>query len=113
MIPNDLLIGTFARIHQLALALAVGIVAGAFVFLATAVLLLKGGDVIGPNLQLLGQYIPGYSVSWPGSLIGAAGGFALGAAVGWTAAFLRNMFVALYVYLTAFRGRLGRFLDEI
>ena len=55
---------------------------GLGVFLATSLLLLQGGEPLGPNLSLLGAYLVGYEVSWVGALWGTveamAGGFLLG-----------------------------------
>jgi hypothetical protein len=68
-------------------------------FLATAILLLKGGEVVGPTLGLLDNYLIGYSVTWTGAFIGLfeAGviGFVLGAIVAWT----RNLGMDAYAYL--------------
>lgn len=70
-----------AKIHRLTLCLTFALLGGLTIFLITAVLLIRGGESIGPHLSLLGQYFPGYSVSWIGSLVGffwgsLAGGFA-------------------------------------
>ena len=111
-VPADLLAVAFARLDRLALGLAIGLVAGTAVFLATVILLLKGGEVIGPNLALLGQYIPGYAVSWRGSLTGAAGGFLGGFVAGWTTAFFQNLALDAYMHGCAFWSRLNRFLDD-
>ncbi len=66
-------------------AIATGVLAGLGIFVATNWLVLKGGPVVGPNLALLAQFCPGYSVTFGGSLIGSAYGFVYGgaAAVGW------------------------------
>jgi hypothetical protein len=72
----------FARYDVKALGVATGSVLGLTLFCATAFLLLRGGEVVGPNLSLLGNYFFGYQVSWPGALLGlvegALGGFAFG-----------------------------------
>jgi hypothetical protein len=75
---RDVITLTFARIDPRALGIACGIVAAAILFIATVVLLIRGGDPVGPKLSLLRQYFPGYSVSWPGALIGMIYGFAAG-----------------------------------
>ena len=62
--------------------ITVGLVAGLLLFVATNVLVLRGGDVVGPHLGLLGVYLPGYSVSFVGSLIGFVYAFVIGYAVG-------------------------------
>ena len=72
---------------------------GTLLFLATIILVLKGGAVVGPNLQLLEQYFPGYSVSLSGSLLGLAYGFVTGFTGGWGFAFVRNTSVFLYMAL--------------
>ena len=112
-ISDELIAKAFARIDRLALGLAVGLVAGISLFLATVILILKGGEPLGPNLSLLGQYIPRYSVSWTGSLIGGAGGFIGGFVVGWAFALISNLTVVTYIFACAFWVRLNRFLDEI
>jgi len=111
--PSDELIEkVFARIDRRSLGFAVGLVLGATLFLATVILILKGGEPVGPNLSLLGQFIPGYSVTWPGSLIGGIGGFVGGFALGWGFGFLSNLSVVAYIYASAFWVRLNQFLDE-
>jgi hypothetical protein len=85
----------FARYDPVALAAAVGGVAGVGIFLATAVLLLRGGDVVGPTLSLLGSYFLGYEVSWPGAWLGLAEAGVLGATFGWLLARLLNLVIGL------------------
>ena len=75
--------------------IVVGMLAGLAVFVATNWLLLKGGDVVGPHLTLLGQFFIGYRVSFAGSLIGFAYGFVTGYGVGYLAARLYNAFLRL------------------
>jgi hypothetical protein len=70
--------------------LVMGLLAGAGVFVATNWLVLKGGEVVGPHLALLGQFFPGYRVTFVGSLIGSAYAFALGYVVGYASARLYN-----------------------
>ncbi len=106
----------FARLDKIALGLASGAVCGAALFIATLWLLVKGGSVVGPNLSLLGQFIPGYSVTWPGALLGLACGFAVGFLVGWAIALAKNVYVASFLRHARFhtdRGERRRFLDSI
>lgn len=67
--------------------LVLGILLALAIFVATNWLVIKGGARVGPHLQLLSQYFIGYRVTFVGSLIGAAYGFALGtlcgAMIGW------------------------------
>ena len=89
----------FAKLDRLAFGLSTGAMAGLLLFLATLFLALKGGDVMGPNLQLLQQYFPWYSVTLSGSLLGLGYGFLSGFIGGWGFAFLRNITAFLYVAL--------------
>jgi protoporphyrinogen oxidase len=79
---EELLREAFARYDAVALGGAIGIVAAVGLLLATAALLLRGGEVVGPNLSLLGNYLYGFDASWRGASVGAveagAGGFAIG-----------------------------------
>jgi hypothetical protein len=80
-----------------AFALASAFVAAAALFLATATLVVRGGDPIGPNLALLVQYLPAYSVTWPGGLLGAGYGFAVAFLAGYAFATLRNKLISGYL----------------
>jgi protoporphyrinogen oxidase len=86
----------FLKLDGLAFGLSLGTFAGLFLFLATLILVLKGGDSVGPRLELLSQYFPGYSVTALGSLVGLFYGFITGFTGGWGFAFLRNASVFLY-----------------
>lgn len=103
---DRLLLATFARVDAVALGAAFGVVAGGAVFLATAILLLRGGEPVGPNLALLGQYFIGYTVTPAGSLVGLAYGAAGGFVLGWCAAMLRNVLVAVYLRMIGARSSL-------
>ncbi len=70
------------RLNARVWGITVGLVAGLLLFVATNVLVLRGGDVVGPHLGLLGVYLPGYSVSFVGSLIGFVYAFVIGYALG-------------------------------
>jgi protoporphyrinogen oxidase len=89
---------TFARIDKLAFATAVGCVSGLFVFLATIWLVVKGGNVVGPNLRLLAQYFIGYTVTVRGAFVAFGYTFVWGFLFGWLFAYLRNLFLAYYIY---------------
>jgi hypothetical protein len=51
-------------------------------FVATNVLVIKGGQNVGAHLNLLGQYLPGYQVTFLGSIIGFVYMFVLGYILG-------------------------------
>lgn len=94
----------FPKLDRVALGLSMGAVGGMALFLATLFLVMKGGDVIGPNLQLLNQYFPGYSVTMLGASLGLGYGFGGGFASGWSFAFFRNASLFLYVAVTRRRA---------
>jgi hypothetical protein len=75
-----------AKVH----GLVIGLMLGLAIFVATNWLLLKGGEVIGPHLALLGQFFLGYRVSFVGSLIGFAYGFVSGFSIGYVVAWMYN-----------------------
>ena len=78
------------HLNATAQGIVIGLVAGLGIFVATNWLVLKGGDVVGPHLALLGQFFPGYHVSFGGSLIGFAYGFVGGYVAGYVVARVYN-----------------------
>ena len=58
------------RLNGRAWGLSLGMVLGIGLFLATNYLVWKGGDNLGQHLSLLRVFFPGYSVSFPGSVVG-------------------------------------------
>ena len=71
-----------ARLNARAWGIAIGLLLGGGLFLATIILVAKGGPNVGQHLVLLRAYFPGYSVTILGSFIGFVYGFVLGYAVG-------------------------------
>lgn len=110
-ITEKILMGAFARMDKLGFATALGSVSGLIVFLATIFLILKGGEVVGPNLQLLSQYFLGYAVTVKGAFIGMAYSSWWGFLFGWLFAYLRNLFIALFIYRVKKRVELIKFRD--
>ena len=88
----------FARMDPVAMGGAVGVVSGLALFLATAILLIKGGPIIGPNLSLLSHYLLGYRVTWAGAFLGLVEAGAIGFILGYLFACLRNLALAAYAY---------------
>ena len=78
------------RIQAEVLAFVMAVIGGLILWIATAWLLIKGGPDVGQHLQLLKQYLPGYSVSWGGSFIGLIYGMIIGGGVGWAIALIYN-----------------------
>jgi hypothetical protein len=81
------------RMNGVVSGVVTGLLIGGGVFVATNWLLLKGGDVIGPHLALLGQFFIGYTVTFWGSIIGFLYGFVTGFIIGYMVAFLYNLFL--------------------
>ena len=93
----------FAKMDPLALGIAVGVVSGLGIFLASAVLLLKSGPVVGPMLSLLGNYFIGFEVTWAGAFLGLIEAGLVGGAVGATAAGLWNWGFKAYAKIVRWR----------
>lgn len=70
------------RLNARAWGIAGGLLLGFALFIATNVLVLEGGEHVGPHLGLLRFYFPGYRVTFVGSLVGFVYAFVLGYAVG-------------------------------
>ena len=83
----------FARYDAIALGFALAIPTAFGLFVATAILLIKGGPAVGANLTLLSNYIVGFQVSWAGAFIGLVEAGVLGFGFGWAMAKLINAVV--------------------
>jgi hypothetical protein len=83
------------RLNATVQGVVTGIIAGLGIFVATNWLVLKGGDVVGPHLGLLGQFFIGYQVTFVGSLIGFAYAFVIGFIIGYVVARIYNWVVDL------------------
>ena len=110
------LLQAFAPLHRVAMGVACGVAMGGAIFVMTVVLLLKGGEVVGPNLRLLGQFFFGYEVSWTGAFMGFLWGMVSGFVLGWGFALTRNL--VFWIWLTLVRSRAemeqyGDFLDHM
>jgi protoporphyrinogen oxidase len=94
---DEILRDAFPHYDEVALGGAFGITATAGLALATLLLVWGPNDGFVPMLSLLGNYLFGYQVSWPGLLVGMVevglGGFA----VGWTVGRLINLLTTMLV----------------
>lgn len=102
-VPDDVIlyediVQTFSRMDKLGFAIAFGTVSGLLTFMATLFLVIKGGDNVGQNLQLLSSYFIGYTVTFKGAFIGFAYTFTWGFLFGWLFANIRNLALAFYIY---------------
>jgi hypothetical protein len=84
------------RLNAAVQGLVTGIIAGLGIFIATNWLVLKGGDVVGPHLALLGQFFIGYQVTFVGSLVGFAYTFVTGFLIGYFVARIYNYIVDVW-----------------
>lgn len=106
---------TFAPLHKRAFGVATGVAGAIIVILLTIAGILLPGAREFP-LGLLGQYFQGYSVTWPGVVIGGAWGFAVAFVAGWFAAFCRNLALAISAFMIRTKAELDstrEFLDHI
>jgi hypothetical protein len=73
---------TLLRLNARAWGIATGLLLGVGLFVATNVLVIKGGATVGPHLALLSIYFPGYRVTFLGSFVGFMYAFVVGYALG-------------------------------
>ncbi|MGB7210123.1 MAG: hypothetical protein WBD27_15815 [Pyrinomonadaceae bacterium] len=83
------------RLNGHILGFVLAMIGALIIFLATNWLVLKGGEVVGPHMGLLDQFFIGYSVTFVGSLIGAAYAFVIGYASGLFIAWIYNWVISL------------------
>jgi protoporphyrinogen oxidase len=91
---EELIRDAFARYDAVALGAAVGTVTGLGLFLATALLLLRGGENVGANLSLLGNYLFSYEMTWSGAFFGLFEAGSLGFGFGFALAKVINFVIA-------------------
>ncbi|MGQ0642262.1 MAG: hypothetical protein ACT4P6_16060 [Gemmatimonadaceae bacterium] len=105
----------FAPLNKRAFGIALGC-AGALLMVLLTVAVLVADRAQRFPLGLLGQYLYGYRVSWPGVLIGAGWGFVVAFVAGWFFAFCRNAALAITAFAIRTRAELTEtrdFLDHI
>jgi len=83
---DETLRNAILRLNARAWGIGMGLLLAVGLFLATNILVVRGGENVGQHLSLLSIYLPGYSVSFIGSLIGFVyafvGGYAVGRVIG-------------------------------
>ena len=92
-LENELIRSATVRLRSRVMAIVFGLVGGTGLFLATAWLLAQGGQAVGKHLNLLGNFFPGYAVTWPGAFLGFFYGLIAGGLIGWAVAFVYNQLV--------------------
>ncbi len=70
------------RLNAQAWGVSFGLLLGLGLFIATIVLVLKGGPNVGQHLGLLAEYFPGYRVTVAGAFLGFIYAFVIGYALG-------------------------------
>lgn len=108
---DRIVIKAFSRIDKLGFAAGIGTVSGLLVFLATIWLILTGERVMAPSIHLLSQYFIGYTVTVKGAFVGMSYSFVWGFLFGWLFAYLRNLFIAFYMYRVKRKLELLSFRD--
>ena len=112
--PTEVLIvQSLAKLDGKALGVAIGLLLGLGIFVATNFLIIKGGHIVGPNLALLSQFFIGYQVTFSGSLIGMIYGIIAGFIMGWLIAAIRNFVVTIYMHMFKLKGSLSAVNDYI
>jgi tetrahydromethanopterin S-methyltransferase subunit G len=112
--PTEVLIvQSLAKLDGKALGIAIGLLLGLGIFAATNFLIVKGGNVVGPNLALLSQFFIGYEITFTGSLIGTIYGIMAGFIMGWLIAAIRNFVVTIYMHMFKLKGSLSAVNDYI
>jgi hypothetical protein len=90
----------FAKIDKTAFSLSSGLVFFLSMFVITAISIIKGNGsdiTIGPDLAMLSYYLPGYSMTWFGNIIGSIYVGMIGLVLGWLFAGLWNLTHYLYL----------------
>lgn len=85
------------RLNAIVSGIVTGIIGGMGVFVVTLWLVVKGGNVVGPHLALLGQFFIGYKVTLWGSFVGFLYGFVTGFIIGSAIAMLYNYFLRFQI----------------
>jgi len=113
---EELIEMVFARLDPVAMGVAVGTVGGLLIFIATAILVIKGGPSVGLTLSLLGHFLIGFQVTWGGALVGLLEGGLGGFAIGYLGASLRNWGMRAYAQFMRWRAEVARrrnLLDKV
>ncbi len=83
----------FERVSARGWGVALGVLSAVGLFLATVVLVIKGGPDAGAHLGLLSNFFPGFDISWSGAGIGALYAALVGYGAGWLTGASYNFFI--------------------
>ena len=105
----------FAPLHKRGFGVAVGTAVGLCAFVLTVFhVVVRPEEAL--NVGLLREYFYGYSITWPGAVIGGLWGFFTGYVAGWFVAFCRNLVLGIMLLIGRSRTELEAtrdFLDHI
>jgi hypothetical protein len=110
---EEILRKAFSRYDPVALGAATAVVAAVGLFVATAFLLLRGGEPRGPTLSLLGHYLLGFEISWSGAFLGSAEAGVGAYALGFLTARWINLLISWHETALRRRLQLGRVMDPL
>ena len=82
------------RLNAQAWGVSFGLLCGLGLFLATLILVFKGGDNVGQHLGLLSVFLPGYRVTVAGAFLGFVYLFVVGYALGRLIGLVYNIIAA-------------------
>lgn len=94
-LPDQTLRTAILRMNERAWGVSTGLLLGVGLFIATNVLVIKGGPNVGQHLSLLAVYFPGYRVTFWGSLVGFVYAFVVGYALGRLIGMVYNRFAGV------------------
>jgi hypothetical protein len=100
----------FAKIDKLAFSASTGVFFFLSMFVVTGFSIIKGnvsGSMIGPDLAMLSYYLPGYSMTWLGNVLGSVYVGIVGSVLGWLFGVLWNL--THYLYLAMLMNKINLF----
>jgi hypothetical protein len=92
---DELILRAVLKISARIVGLTFGLLCALVILVATLWLVVRGGPSVGAHLSLLREFFYGYSVTVPGSIVGAIWGFVTGYLSGWFIARVYNA-IALF-----------------
>lgn len=79
---DELITKAIVRLNVRLMGTLFGLLSGLGLFVATNILVFKGGPNVGSHLGLLAQFFPGYTVTFAGSFVGFLYAFVVGFLLG-------------------------------